>query len=762
MAETVADLRAKLGLDVREFNRRLGISQKKVKGMGKSMSKLGGIAAGIAGPLLGAFAISKVVGDAFSSIKDFGTELANLSAITGATGKDLDAFAEASKEIGRVSTVSAVEAVKAFKLLASAKPELLENRDALISLTKEAVVLSEAAGIDLATAAEQLGSALNAMNLPASEASRIINVLAAASQKGAKEIPFINDALSKFGGIAAQAGIQIETSVAAIEILGKVIPEASIVGNNLKNIMIILQTEAAEQGRAFMGLNKELELLAPRVKDITFLEEKFGKENLLAAQTLISQRKEVAKLEVEITGTSTALEQQRINTDTLTAALKKLGNAWDDIVLSFSEGEGVLKDLVNVAGTFLKVISAQRDAASIQRDHNDALDNAKKFYEDTTQAAGEFADDIILTNKSLKQFKRDINNAEAGTLAHENAVGRLREKLIITFGSKAGQEIFKTSEFIQRNVKILNAAEKATKNLGNESEITGDKIQELSVHVMSMGQRIINATRAFRPVFKDIKKDLPPLITDLELAGQAARAMSAAFDENPAEILERQRTVLKAFIEEQVAAPGIVTPAIQKIIDQYNKLGETLDDVNVDIDKAIVKQEKLARTSRAVGDAVGSAFSIMSSQIVGSLDEAETGFDRFKNAMVKTILELIALMLAQSISQAIAGATASGSATGPAAVFTTPAFIATAVGGVLGAFAAIPKFAAGGLVTGPTIGMIGEGAGTSRSNPEVIAPLNKLQGMLNQTVRVVVEGRISGEDIILVQANTNRALNFIT
>jgi hypothetical protein len=42
------------------------------------------------------------------------------------------------------------------------------------------------------------------------------------------------------------------------------------------------------------------------------------------------------------------------------------------------------------------------------------------------------------------------------------------------------------------------------------------------------------------------------------------------------------------------------------------------------------------------------------------------------------------MMLASSISQSIAGAAASGTATGPAAIFTTPAFIATtAVSGVM-------------------------------------------------------------------------------
>ena len=60
--------------------------------------------------------------------------------------------------------------------------------------------------------------------------------------------------------------------------------------------------------------------------------------------------------------------------------------------------------------------------------------------------------------------------------------------------------------------------------------------------------------------------------------------------------------------------------------------------------------------------------------------------------------------------------------------------------------------ASGGLVTGPTMALVGEGAGTTASNPEVVAPLDKLKGMLNGNggvQQVEVYGRISGNDIFI-------------
>ena len=77
--------------------------------------------------------------------------------------------------------------------------------------------------------------------------------------------------------------------------------------------------------------------------------------------------------------------------------------------------------------------------------------------------------------------------------------------------------------------------------------------------------------------------------------------------------------------------------------------------------------------------------------------------------------------------------------------------LAAAAGSIAGSLFAkiIPPFAEGGLVSGATLGMVGEGRGTSMVNPEVIAPLDKLQGMLNQGGSTEVFGRISGSDILL-------------
>ncbi len=74
-----------------------------------------------------------------------------------------------------------------------------------------------------------------------------------------------------------------------------------------------------------------------------------------------------------------------------------------------------------------------------------------------------------------------------------------------------------------------------------------------------------------------------------------------------------------------------------------------------------------------------------------------------------------------------------------------------------GGSGSIPAFADGGLIFGPTLGLMGEYS-NARSNPEVIAPLDKLKAMIADqgTQNINVIGKISGNDLRLVMERADR------
>ena len=121
----------------------------------------------------------------------------------------------------------------------------------------------------------------------------------------------------------------------------------------------------------------------------------------------------------------------------------------------------------------------------------------------------------------------------------------------------------------------------------------------------------------------------------------------------------------------------------------------------------------------------------------------------------------MAANLATSMSSGVDSAGKTAASFGPAAAFVLPGLVAGAMAVVSKAFNKIPKFAQGGIVSTPTLGMFGEYPGASR-NPEVVAPLDKLKNMIGGSgggkVQVAGEFRLKGQDLVvaLERANTNR------
>jgi hypothetical protein len=109
-------------------------------------------------------------------------------------------------------------------------------------------------------------------------------------------------------------------------------------------------------------------------------------------------------------------------------------------------------------------------------------------------------------------------------------------------------------------------------------------------------------------------------------------------------------------------------------------------------------------------------------------------FNEVMQDMLKDLVKQIAVMIAQFvILKTIFGGTGVGN-------LNLSGFIKKGFG--------LPMMADGGLFTGASLAMVGEGSGTSSINPEVVAPLDKLQSMMGGQ-QVQVTGRISGRDILL-------------
>ena len=134
---------------------------------------------------------------------------------------------------------------------------------------------------------------------------------------------------------------------------------------------------------------------------------------------------------------------------------------------------------------------------------------------------------------------------------------------------------------------------------------------------------------------------------------------------------------------------------------------------------------------------LSSVFGFMQNTVSVAFDAIREGSGAFHTYMKDLLLDLLKKAIA------LASAFAAMSILFPGS---------KAVAGGFGKFMAggmgIPQMADGGLFTGASLAMVGEGPGTSAINPEVVAPLDKLQQMMGGG-NVTVTGRLDGRDILI-------------
>jgi TP901 family phage tail tape measure protein len=318
-----------------------------------------------------------------NDVIEYSDSLQNLSAITGVTGKALKELEEEAKKLGTIELDggseiknSAADILEAFKLVGSAAPALLENKEALAAVTKEAIILSKASGEELASSVNTLTTTMAQFNLPASEANKTINQLAAGAKVGAAETRDVAASIKEFGLVAGNSNITVGESVALIETLAEKQLKGSEAGNQLKNILIKLSAPEnipKEALSSFEKLGVSLDVLKDksipledRLKELSKLQgqsgvlaKAFGTENIQAAQILTESLPKYQNFAKQIEGTNVAYEQAAVNSLSLGDKLKSLSVDFAEIRRVVTEFLiNALYPIVTGFTIFLKAIAA--------------------------------------------------------------------------------------------------------------------------------------------------------------------------------------------------------------------------------------------------------------------------------------------------------------------------------------------------------------------------------------------------------------------
>jgi tape measure domain-containing protein len=168
-----------------------------------------------------------------------------------------------------------------------------------------------------------------------------------------------------------------------------------------------------------------------------------------------------------------------------------------------------------------------------------------------------------------------------------------------------------------------------------------------------------------------------------------------------------------------------------------------------EIESLGLKMNELGLASVNINSAISSGIGVLANEF----EKGIGSFNDFANAVVKGGLSIIKSLIQQGVAAAV-----SNTLKGPAG---TLGPVGVAVAGASGALASglftsliskigLPKLAQGGLAYAPTMAMVGDNK-NARVDPEVIAPLSKLKGMLDGGGSpYILSTRVSGADLIVI------------
>lgn len=351
------------GKQSRQFNRQAQDDAKKTE---EAYGRVNSAVRGLAGRIAGLAGVGLSLGTIIQTSRQYSQALSDLSSITGATGNKLRDLDAAAQQMGRTTEYSASQAVEALKLMASAKPELLDTADGLQKATNSALLLAQAGGSTLPDATRTLALSLNQFGAGAEQADRYINVLAAGAKYGASEINDTAAAIKNGGVAAAQAGIGFETLNAAIQVLASREIKGGEAGTALRNIILSLEKGTDKTLKpSVVGLSKALENLAGKNLSTAQAVKLFGVENINAASILTGNRGKIDELTKSLTGTQTAHEQAAVRVNNINGDLMGLTSAFEGLIIKVGQsGSGPLRSGIQAISEGINTLSDNFNAVA--------------------------------------------------------------------------------------------------------------------------------------------------------------------------------------------------------------------------------------------------------------------------------------------------------------------------------------------------------------------------------------------------------------
>ena len=793
--KSVASTNVSIGANLSGLKRGLKIAGNSLKKFGASAKRIGGnITRNVTLP----FAAAGAAGVKMAT--DLETSFSKIENLVGITGKALDDFKNSVKGVSAATGQSQQALSEALFTVASAG---LRGAEATEVLERSAKASAIGLG-DTQQIAQALTGVLQAYSKEGLTAAEATDTLTAIVREGNLEAESLAPTLGRIVGIGSQLGISFQelgANIATFTRLG-VPAEEAVVG--LRGVMtsFLKPTQDAEKALATIGLTSE------------DLRNKVGEEGLQSTLAFLTESfKGNDEALVSVFGNVRALS-------TVLGTAGAQGEAYANVLNNISNSTGIVDEgFKNVSQTsgfkFQQTLNSLRNAgielgAAL-------LPLVTKIANFLTRAINGFRDlstetkTIILTLTAVLAASGPIMTA-IGFIATAipmiiSPVGLIIAGIVaatfavIKFWDVIRPVLVKTINFFidlyNENMAFRGAINLVILSFKNFWTIGSAIFKSFTSNIKAIGKILIGAFTFDAAKVKEGLSDIK------DAAFEAVDDIVTGIKDNLDTALENTFTPKEniEFVTEEGLQKGIdnitepVKKAWAKLTGMFTFAGgagtstpsttttETTEDAGVTEEQVTTTQDRLSRMAlaykqyavqvqanaeQAAGAITGMVDTVLAEGIMRLGEGLVTGksaFEGFGVFLLATFASTAEQLgkLAISVGFAVEGIKKALQSLQPGVAIAAGVALLALAGAARGKMKQIAankdqvKLAKGGLAYGETLAVVGDNP-NARMDPEVIAPLSKLQGMLGKANGGAVEvyGRISGQDILLSSEKAGR------
>ncbi len=237
--------------NLRDLERQAGqsaVALQKIAATGEKLKTVGSAIEGVGQKLMPVTAAVGGLGAAAVKVaSDFDSAMSQVAAVSGATGKDLEALRDKTREMGSKTKFSASEAAEAMNYMAMAgwkTGDMLSGIEGIMNL-------AAASGEDLATTSDIVTDALTALGLSAEDSGHFADILAAASSNANTNVSMMGETFKYCAPVAGALGFTAEDTAEAIGLMANAGIKSSQAGTAMRSMMTNLTGEVKFVGDAF-------------------------------------------------------------------------------------------------------------------------------------------------------------------------------------------------------------------------------------------------------------------------------------------------------------------------------------------------------------------------------------------------------------------------------------------------------------------------------------------------------------------------------